>query len=347
MKNNRALCWGRCLGVLLAASWLLAAGPAWAAKLSIVATTPTLASLARSVAGGKAAVISLASGREDPHYLQALPSYLVRARKADLWIKSGMDLEIGWEGPVLDGSRNPAIRPGRLGYLDVSAGVMKLEVPKGKISREMGDVHPAGNPHWWLDPLNGRIAAGSIAKRLVELDPGNARVYMSNLAGFRLELDRKMFGPVLLETIKGARLWALLLRGELAAELKKRNLSGQVGGWYGAMAPFRGEAIVTYHKSWVYFCERFGLRVIAELEPKPGVPPSGSHLQKVIRIAKKQGVKLILMENFYSPKAARLVADQIGAKVVQTTNSVGGDAGAVDYIALMDLIVDRVSRALR
>lgn len=346
MKNHQTPSRSRWIGALLAAACLLAGNPAWATKLSIVATTSTLASLAKSVAKDHATVISLAGGHEDPHYLQALPSYLVKARHADLWIKSGMDLEIGWEGPVLDGARNPKIRPDQVGYLDVSSQVIKLDVPRGKISREMGDVHPAGNPHWWLDPLNGRIAAEVIAKRLARLDPAHTADYQANLAEFRLALDRAMFGKRVVDAVDGATLWTMLLRGQLEQGLAGHGLQGKPEGWYGRLMPFRGQALVTYHRSWVYFCNRFALRVAVELEPKPGVPPSGRHLNEVIALVKRLNIKLILMEPFYSPKAAELVAAKTGAQVVRVANSVGGSPAARDYLSLMELIVNRVAATL-
>ena len=319
----------------------------FAKKLNVVTTTADLASIARFVAGPYAHVTSICSGKEDPHFLQAKPSYIVAARDADLWIRVGMDLEVGWEPAVLGGARNAAIKEGSIGHLDASESVLRLDVPSTSLTRAMGDVHPHGNPHYWLDPLNGRILAGAIAERLAQLDPSHAADYRSRLKDFRQRLDIRMFGEELVREVGGAGLWAWQLRGELGERLEAQGLSLQAGSWWADTQIFRGENIVTYHKSWVYFCNRFGLIVAAELEPKPGIPPSGSHLNDVIGIVTARKVRLILQEPFYSAKAAELIADRTGAEIVVVTNSVGGDPGAQDYLSLMDLIVERISDALK
>lgn len=311
---------------------------AQAAKLKIVTTTADLASIAQTVAGDKAEVYSVCSGREDPHMLSARPSVILKARDADLWIRIGLELEIGWEPPILDGSRNTRIRPGTPGHLDVSESVEVLDVPQGTINRAMGDVHPGGNPHYWLDPLNGRRIAGAMADRLALIRPGDAETFRENADKFQRALDERMFGAEALKGKEPEVLWQRLAKGDDIPKL---------GGWAAAMAPLRGRKIVTYHKSWIYFANRFGLDVIAELEPKPGVPPTAAHLAQVADTAKAGGVKIILQEPFYSRKAADRVAAQIGARMVVVANSVGGQMEATDYLALMDLVVSRVAGANR
>jgi zinc/manganese transport system substrate-binding protein len=324
------------------------AGTAPAAdKLNIVCTTTDLASIANAVAGDRAHVTSITIGKEDPHFIQAKPSYMVQARDADLWVRVGMGLEVGWEPPLLDGARNPRILEGTPGHLDASDKVIRLEVPTTQITRGMGDVHPEGNPHYWLDPLNGRIVAGEIAQRLIKLDPAHAQVYQKNLKNFYHRLDDAMFGSALAHRLGGARLWAWQVKGELKRRLDELGMLKDAGGWWAQMRPYRGQGIITFHKSWIYFCGRFGLKVLGELEPKPGVPPSGSHVQKIAGLIKANQVKLILQEPFYPVKAAELLAAQTGAKLAVVTNSVGGDPKATDYIALINLIVARVAEALR
>ncbi len=313
----------------------LAASALRASALSIVTTTSDLASLARSVAGEHADVRSICTGVEDPHFLAAKPSFIAAARAADLWIAIGLELEAAWEKPILEGSRNARIRPGTPGYLDVSEHVRLLDVPQGPITRAMGDVHPGGNPHYWLDPWNGRQIAAAIAKRLELLDPAHGEAYRANLAAFQRSLDVQMFGSNRLKSAEAEALWARWPE-ETPPDI------GTEGAWVDRMAGWRGQGLVTYHKSWVYFCRRFGLKVVAELEPKPGVPPSASHLAGIMRLVESSGTRLILQEPFYSRKAADAVAAKTGARVVVSANSVGGEPLAVDYLALMDLIIQRV-----
>ncbi|MDI6775114.1 MAG: metal ABC transporter substrate-binding protein [Verrucomicrobiota bacterium] len=327
---------------LLTTAWQAAQS---ADKLRIVTTTSDLAAIAKAVAGDLADVAGLCDGKEDPHFLQARPSCILQARDADLWIRVGLDLEIGWEPPILEGSRNGRISVGAKGHLDASECASVLEVPVTTITRAMGDVHPLGNPHYWLDPLNGRRIAGAIAERLAEIAPAHAADWRRNAASFQRALDERMFGPVLVKALGGDALWAKMESGTLAAFLKEEANRSKEGGWVAAMLPLRGGKILTYHQSWVYFAHRFGLAVVDELEPKPGIPPTATHLAEVSENARAEGVKLILQEPFYSTKAAARVAGKIGARVVVVASSVGGQPEATDYLALMDLIVRLVSGA--
>ncbi|MDY6853148.1 MAG: metal ABC transporter substrate-binding protein [Thermodesulfobacteriota bacterium] len=327
--------------VLIASAWNVAE----ARKVNILATTTDLASIARAIAGEHATVKSLCTGKEDPHFLQAKPSYIVKARNADLWIRVGMELEIGWELPILDGARNTIISVGAKGHLDASERVRRLEVPTTRISRSMGDVHPQGNPHYWLDPLNGRIVAKSIAARLEQLFPQYANDFRKNLKAFQKALDESMFGKALVERMGGAKLWTLELKNELESSLKFLQMERQLSGWKGRMKPFQGENIMTYHRSWSYFADRFSLKVADELEPKPGIPPSPGHVLEVIRKVKEQKVSVLLMEPFYSHKSPNLVASKTGIQVVVCANSVGGGSAAKDYFSMIGNIVDKLATA--
>jgi ABC-type Zn uptake system ZnuABC Zn-binding protein ZnuA len=277
--------------------------------------------------------------------LQAKPSVILKARDADLWIRIGLELEIGWEPPILDGSRNNRIRIGTKGHLDASESVLVLDVPQTAITRAMGDVHPMGNPHYWLDPLNGRRIAGAIAGRLSELVPADAAAFRANAEAFQKALDERMFGAALVKTAGADALWAKTQDGTLGAFMNEPANKGKAAGWVAAMLTLRGQKIVTYHRSWVYFAHRFGLGIAAELEPKPGVPPTAAHLAEVAETTKAEGVKIILQEAFYSTKAANQLAGKTGARVVVVANSVGGQPEATDYLALMDLIVSRIAQA--
>jgi len=334
------------LAMFLASGICAFATVAAAKPLRIVTTTSDLASIAQAVAGDAGTVTSIATGRQDPHFLQAKPSYIMRARRAQLWIRAGMELEIGWGTPILDGARNPKIREGARGHLDASGDIVRLGVPTQRVTRAMGDVHPSGNPHYWLDPLNGRIVAQTMCGRLCELAPAQGDVFRANLASFIAELDCRMFGRELVAQVDGKHLWTLLLGGTLDADLTARGLSGEVGGWYGTLRPHRGKQIVTYHRSWNYFTDRFGLEIAAELEPKPGIPPSASHLVAVMKTVKRENVKVLLVEPFYSRRSADLVARKTGAKVVVCANSVGGQEGTEDYLSMLDQVVKHLAEGL-
>jgi ABC-type Zn uptake system ZnuABC Zn-binding protein ZnuA len=321
------------------------AGAASAAKLKIVTTTTDLAAIAKAVAGDKAEVHSVCTGKEDPHFLAAKPSFILQARDADLWIRIGLELEIGWEPPILDGSRNTRIRVGGKGHLDASESMLILDVPQTTITRAMGDVHSMGNPHYWLDPLNGRRLAHAIAERLATIAPADAAAFSRNAEAFQKTLDERMFGAEWVKAVGADVLWARTQGGTIASFLQDEANKSNAGGWIVAMAPLRGQKIVTYHKSWIYFTNRFGLTVTAELEPKPGVPPTAVHLAEVVETVKADGVKIILQEPFYSTKAADQIAGKTGARVVAVANSVGGQPEATDYLALMDLIVKRMTES--
>lgn len=314
-----------------------------AAPLRIVATTSDLADIARAVADERATVRSICTGADDPHMMQGKPSFILAARDADLWIRVGLELEIGWEPVVLEGSRNPRIQAGRPGHLDAGALIDPLDVPSGPVTREMGDVHPSGNPHFWTDPWNARIVAGAIAKRLSELDPAGAAAYAEGAARFRQLLDDHMFGVGAAAKIPGDELWTLRASGALDERLKREG--AEPGGWDAAMRPLRGARIYTYHRSWNYFAHRFGLAVAGEIEPKPGIPPSGAHLDGLVAKAKSGGVALILQEPFYSDRAARRIAEKTGLHVVLAPLSVGGAPEAKDYFTLIDTVVTRLAAA--
>lgn len=280
--------------------------------INVLTTTEDLKSITEAIGGAKVKVDSLAKGYQDPHFVAAKPSFMMKAKNADLFMVIGLELEIGYEELIINGSRNQRIRIGQPGYLDVSEGVNLLEVPTTtKIDRSMGDVHPMGNPHYWLDPENVKIVAYNIANRLSGLSPDNAQYFQENLASFDKKMDEKMTE------------------------------------WNKKMEPFKGKKIAIYHRSWPYFVDRFGLVIACELEPKPGIPPSPAHLKEVIDIMKRDKVGVILMEVFYDENPAQFVAGQTGAKVIVVPNSVGGTKEAKDYFSLVDMIIDKLVEGLK
>ncbi len=316
-----------------------------AAPVSIITTTTDLASIAKSIAGGFATVESIASGHEDPHDLSVRPSFITKAAQADLWIRVGLELEIGWEPPVLRDSHNRRIQIGAPGHLDVSAGIRRLDVPEGNVSRADGDIHPSGNPHYWLDPLNGRMIAKAIETRLSQLFPDSQSLFQSNLRKFESALDGKMFGEVLVAKVGGAKLWWLCETGKLDEYLQQNNLAADKGSWLASMIPFRHAKIATYHRSWIYLMDRFALDLAATIEPKPGIPPSAKHIAKITKEFQKDGVKVILQEPFYSDKAAQRIAKACGAKIVIRANCTNGAEGVNDYITMLDKVVGGIAEA--
>lgn len=314
--------------------------------INIITTTTDLASIASDIAGDLAVVESIASGHEDPHYLTARPSFITKASKADLWIRVGLELEVGWEPAVLRDSRNRGIQVGNPRHLDVSENIAPLDVPTGQFSRADGDIHPWGNPHYWVDPLNGRIIAKSIADRLIKLYPEHKDKIQGNLKAFEQKLDTKMFGTKLLSKVSAARLWWLSENGQLDDYLAKNNLTPDPDSWYAWMMPYKNAKIATYHRSWIYLLKRFNLKIAGEIEPKPGVPPSARHLTKISRNFKENNVKVILQEPFYNTKAAKKVSQACGATVVVKANCTNGADGIDDYITMLDSVLAGLRDAL-
>ncbi|MEI6244086.1 MAG: metal ABC transporter substrate-binding protein [Acidobacteriota bacterium] len=299
------------LGTFLILAAAMFARPAAAAGLKVVTTTEDLASLAREVGGDKVTVTALAKGYQDPHFVDPKPSFILEVNRADLLIAVGRELEIGWLPSLVNSARNAKVQPGGNGYLDASLTVKILELPSGQITRAMGDVHPQGNPHYWLDPGNGRRMALAIKDKLSQLDPANKAAFESRYADF----DKR-----------------------LAAAEKK---------WDAAMAPYKGTKIVTYHRSWPNFMDRFGLDVMGYVEPKPGIPPSPSHTIELIGEMKAQGVKLIVVEPYFDLKTPLAITNQVGGKVLVLAPSVGGQKEATDYIQLFEYNVNLIVTALK
>jgi zinc/manganese transport system substrate-binding protein len=294
----------------LAGVVFFATAPAHAqGKLNVVTTTEDLASIAREVGGDRITVEAIAKGYQDPHFVEAKPSFILKLQKADVLIVVGRELEIGWLPPLIQQSRNSKIQPGSEGYLDASLNAEILEVPTGQVTRAMGDVHPLGNPHYWLDPENARPMTAAIVTALSRSVPAERP---------RFEARRRQF----LE-----RLDAGLLR------------------WRVALAAHRGARMVTMHDTWTYFAARFGLSIAATVEPTPGVPPSPAALGALIERMRAASVRVLVAEPYADPSLVRGVASRSGARAVTLIPSVGGDPEAGDYVALFDLNVTRLAAA--
>jgi len=280
------------------------------AKIRVVSTLDDFASIAEAIGGDHVEAMSLAKGYQDPHFVDAKPSLILRLSRANLLIVAGLELEIGYLPPMIDQSRNQKIHRGNPGYLDVSNGCEILQRPTAQVTRAMGDIHPFGNPHYWLDPENGRIIARSIAAKLAELDPANQAVYQGNLAAFEAKLTEKD------------------------------------RAWQAKMAPFAGAKVVTFHNSWPNFAKHFNLVVAGHIEPKPGIPPSPSHTLEIINLISSEKIHAILVEPYFDLKTPKFIAGKTGATVVIAYPSVGGTPEIKDYFTLFDVLTDSLGKAL-
>jgi zinc/manganese transport system substrate-binding protein len=297
----------------IVATLLMWAGPAWAqGKLNVMTTTEDLASIAREVGGDRILVDSIARGYQDPHFVEAKPSFILKLQRADVLVVVGRELEIGWLPPLILQSRNAKIQPGASGYLDASLQARILDIPAGQITRAMGDVHPLGNPHYWLDPENGKVIARAIAAKLSELRPDDRTYFDQRLADFANRLT----------------------------EAEKR--------WMSMVAPYRGVKVVTYHRSFTNLADRFGLDIIGYIEPRPGIPPGPQHTLDLVNEMQRQNIKIVLVEPYFDLKTPNAIGRQTGARVLVLPPSVGGTKDVSDYFKLFDyditLLVDAIKQ---
>src|SRR2546426_1499133 len=296
--------------ILLILSTILACTFAAQAKLNVVATLPDFGSLAREVGGDKIDIVVLAKATEDPHFVDARPSFVVSLRNADVLIDGGAELELGWLPPLLQNARNPKIEIGKPGRVQASQGIRLMNVPTN-VTRAAGDVHALGNPHFMSDPIIAKAVAQHIAQSFSAVDAANAGFYEANYKKFEAVINAKL------------------------------------QEWGEKLLPFKGQSVVAYHDSWVYFAHRFGLNIDVFLEPKPGIPPSPSHLAEVIQQIKAQHIKAILVEPYHNRRIAEKVASATGAKVVEFSQFPGALPGTDGYVRLIDTLVSRLAAALK
>jgi zinc/manganese transport system substrate-binding protein len=280
-------------------------------KLNVITTVEDLAAIAREVGGDRTSVESIARGYQDPHFVEAKPSFILKLQRADVLVVVGRELEIGWLPPLQTQSRNGKIQVGGPGYLDASLNAQILEIPTGQITRAMGDVHPLGNPHYWLDPENGKRIAKSISDKFSELRPNDRAYFQQQLASFTGRLD--------------------------AAEKR----------WLQMMAPYKGTKAVTYHRSLPNFAERFGIEIVGYVEPRPGIPPTPQHTLDLINEMKRQNVKLVLVEPYFDLKTPQSIGRATGAEVLVMPPSVGGVKEITDYFKLFDYDINLLINAIK
>lgn len=279
------------------------------AQVQVVTTLPDLASIARYVGGDKVDVFAIAKGYQNPHFVDPKPSYIVKLSRADMFVTVGLDLETGWAPQLVQSSRNGKIQRGNPGYVDASEGISLLQVPSST-SREEGDIHIYGNPHYWLDPIRGKQIAQNIYNHLVELAPENEAIFSQNLQAFKNKIDQKIVD------------------------------------WQDKIAPYKGTKIIAYHNEWVYFEERFGLEIIDFLEPKPGIPPTPSQLVSVIKKVKAQDIPALINSPYFSSKSPEVVARNTGLKIVKLSTMTGGYEEIEDYFDLFDYNINTLVEAL-
>lgn len=317
-------------------------------KLNVVTTLNYLGMITKEVGGEHVDVVVLANPKQDPHYVTPTPRMNETTRGANLFIENGLSLDL-WAKNVLDASGNPEIQPGNPGHLVATINVPVRELPT-EISRSWGDIHPQGNPHIWLDPLNVKIIADNIAGRLSKLDPVHAKDYARGSEQFRSRIDKAMFGEALLKAI-GSKAGEILTRkmnnDQLEDWLKSKNLLSKLGGWVAAIQPIKGSKIVTYHKTYVYFADRFGFKIVGELEEKPGIPPPPQRRDEIVEEMRRQNVKVILNDNFYSREASEYVASKTNAKVIITYIDVNGTEEIDSYEKLIQYLIENLTVALR
>jgi zinc/manganese transport system substrate-binding protein len=337
------------IGAVLAAG-LLWGSPASAKKLDVVVTNSAYHSIAEKIGGDKIVVSHIVEGNQDPHIVRPKPSLAVRLAKADLFVATGMDLEM-WAPSLVNMSNNPHIRSGQKGYVSASAGLKIIETPI-TISRAEGDVHIYGNPHIHTSPLNGKVIAENICVGLKKNAPQHAAYFDNNLKSFKDEVDRRTFGPELVRMLGGKVLTNLAMRGKLIPFLKKKNYKGKplidsLGGWMKLALPLQGRKVVSYHKNWGYFSQVFGLEVVEYMEPKPGIPPTPGHVAAVIRKMKEAKVKVMLVANYFDVGKVRKVADKVGAIPVIVALAPGGQKEVKTFLDQFDLWIKELNAAFR
>jgi zinc/manganese transport system substrate-binding protein len=315
-------------------------------KVKIVCTLPTLKSLAEEVGGDRVDVIALAKGDQDPHFVTPTPVLMRKTREADLFIENGFSLEL-WADEVVNGSGNSKIFRGTPGRVIAGTGISALEIPS-ILTRELGDIHPQGNPHVWLDPLLAKVEAANIAEALKRTDPSGADYYESRLDSFSKRIDAALFGPDLVKLIGIQKLTRLTWSGELQSFLESNKLDGKPlsaleGGWLKRGESLRGIKALEFHKVWVYFSRVFGIKLMGTIEERPGIPPGPQHVRQVTDLVQSQKIPLIMVDNFYDPSLPNTIARQTGARVAILPDQVEGEPGIKTYFDLMDHLISQLT----
>jgi len=316
--------------------------------LNIVTTLPDYAFFAKQIGGDRVSVEAIVRGDQDAHFIRPKPSFATALRKADVFIATGLDLEL-WAQTVIDNSGNGKIRSGQIGYVSAATGMNLLEKPK-TMSRSEGGVHVYGNPHITCSPIQMKVAASNIATGLIKNDPEGKEIYLQNLEQLHNRIDESLFGKRLVEMLSRDTLCTLAEQGRLVSFLEEQTYEDKplieyLGGWMGKMLPLRGTPIVTYHKNWIYFVKLFGLEEAGTVEPKPGIPPSPKHVTSLINLMKERNIGIILAANYFDEQKIKTVANRTNAEAVIVPIYTGGAEGTEDYFKLVDYWINGLLEA--
>ncbi len=329
---------------LVAGLWLTPF--AQAQPLEACATVPDLGSLVQEIGGEQTTLTVFAKGTENAHFVVPKPSFIKALSTCDVYVQVGLDLEIGWAPPLLQNARNGAILPGGQGHIDASTAIAPLEIPSAPVDRSMGDVHPFGNPHYLLDPMNGLRVARLLRDRLSALRPTNAPYFAERYADFRRRLGVALVGQALADAYDFEKLTVLARHGRLDSFLKSQGQEALLGGWLGSLRPHAGNKLVGDHNAWVYFAGLFGFDMVAYLEPLPGILPTTKHMGVVIELMKTNRVKAVLNAAYYDPRYAQFVSENSGATIVPMAEQVASRPGTAHYLDMVDYNVKQLAAAL-
>ena len=334
------------ISLLVGLSGALAPPPP--APVKVVTSLSTYAAIAREIVGDRGTVTSIATGDENPHYVQPKPSFVPTLGKADLFVTTGLDLEL-WVPTLLDKANNSKIVEGKPGYVAAFTGLPLLDVP-ANVSRSQGDIHVYGNPHIWTDPLNVVLIARNILTGLKRVSPANADYFTTREKDFEERIYNALYGAELVKLIGGATLADLNRQNKLFDFLQTKTYQGaplmnRLGGWLKQAMPFRGKQVACYHKEWDYFSREFGVTCFDYIEPKPGIPPTPKHVQEIITEMKNRRIQVLLSTNYYDRKRVEEVASRTGARAAIVPSNVSATTGVKDYFALMNLWIAELTRA--
>jgi zinc/manganese transport system substrate-binding protein len=317
-------------------------------QVKVVTSLTTYGAIAREIVGDRGVVKSIATGDENPHYVQPKPSFVPLLAQADVFVTTGLDLEL-WVPALLDKASNPKVTEGGPGYVAAYAGIDLLDVPTS-YSRSQGDIHVYGNPHIWTSPLNAMQVARNILTGLKRVSPGNADYFTQREKDFEDRIHQALFGEDLVKLLGGATLADLDRQGKLLDFLKAKQYQGapllnRLGGWLKEAMPFRGKPIACYHKEWDYFSREYDVPCVDYIEPKPGIPPTPGHVLEVINKMRTQHIQVLLSTNYYDRNQVMEVAQKTGGKAVIVPSNTGGAAGINTYFDLMNLWISELARA--
>ncbi|MFQ5767385.1 MAG: metal ABC transporter substrate-binding protein [Acidobacteriota bacterium] len=329
----------------LTALMAMAAPAAALSQVKVVTTLQEYAAIAREVGGQRVKASAIAPAAEDAHFIKPKPSYALMLKDADLFVSTGLDLEL-WSPVLVNKSHNRKIVDGAVGYVSASHGINLLDKPVS-LSRQAGDIHIYGNPHISTSPINVKITATNIATGLCKVDPEGCPTYKANLARFQDRISRRLYGDDLVDLLGAGTLDGLAAPGRLVPFLKEKGMLDRLGGWLKEGLPFRGKTIICYHKNWIYFTTLFGLTIRTYVEPKPGIPPTARHVADLIEMIPKEHIEVLLAANYFERRKPQLIADRTGIKAVIVPTTVGGEPGVVTYFDLVDLWVRRLREAFQ